>query len=224
MTMQVGLVGTDGIVLASDQNTLFTYSRSERGEFEEVLVDDLTSKILVGQRNAIAFSGWDISGEVARRILADETILDSDDPRNDLETLARKVYGEPFPGKNDPIRHDSELLIVSTGNMNKFYSLDMKSEKYAFLTQREKAVAGHKVNSASFFLQRYYVKTKISELAFLAAHVILAASSISYGGIKGLEIVTCTKSGFRLLPPDVIANLAERSEKLDRQIGETLRK
>jgi hypothetical protein len=221
MTMQVGFVGTDGIVLAGDQNILFRYTQDNcTGDFSEVLIDGLASKVLLGKQAAIAWSGWEISEIVAKRLLANEDRLSSDDCSQWAEQVARDTYSKA-PDKCGPFRHDSELLIALSRNVNQFYSLEMwGEERCRWLPRRDKAVAGHKTNMAAFYVQRYYAKVPISNLIFLAAHTILSASKIS-SALKGLEIVTCTANEIKRLPESEIEELIRRSQTLDSQI-ETL--
>jgi hypothetical protein len=217
MTLQLGLVGRDGIVLASDLKTLF---------FDEVMTGGLTSKILTDAKNGIllAFSGYEISQKVARAILADPNILDTDDPRHSIEELATQVYHEPFPDHATPPRTDSEILIVSLRNLNHLYSLEMKSTRCLLNVRKDKAVAGHQTNTAVFFTERYYTRGSVFELAFLAAHTILEASKLNPCGIEGVEIFVCTREGFKSLSDSEIAVLKKESDKLDRCLGNALRK
>jgi len=219
VTMQVGLVGTDGIVLASDLKTRF---------FDEYENFGLTSKILIDRARglALAYAGYEISREVAKRILTDQGIFDLENSchRQAIERIASEVYREPFPDLVPPDRRDSEILIVSSRTPFHFNSLEMRNENRCWLTKRyDKAVSGHRPNTATFFLERYYDRTaSIGELKLLAAHVILTASRLNPRGIEGMEIVTCTESGLHMVPDKEIEGLTARSEKLDSEIKANL--
>ena len=66
VTLQIGLVGTDGILLASDQQT------NNTSPGPQITTSHLTSKILKHDKNGLAacWSGCeDISAELARRIV-----------------------------------------------------------------------------------------------------------------------------------------------------------
>jgi hypothetical protein len=214
VTLQIGLVGTDGIVLAGDLKTRF---------FDEVETFGLTSKILTSARGiALAYSGYEISREVAKRIIADETLLDFDDSAQwqTTEKIASDVYREPFPDIVAPDRRDSEILLVSTCSIDHFYSLEMRNENRCWLRRREdKAIAGHVVNSGCFFVERYYRKSAtVEELALVAAYAIFAASKLNPPGIEGLEMVTCTKAEIGRMPDGDIKSLESRCREIDKEI------
>jgi hypothetical protein len=101
----------------------------------------------------------------------------------------------------------------------------MKDENHCCLIPvKDKYVAGHTANSASFFVQRYCgePKRKISELLFLAAHTILSASKLNPTGIGDLEIVTITQSGVTHVRKNDINKLKHQSRKLDRKLEKVL--
>jgi hypothetical protein len=211
MTLQIGLVGTDGIVLASDEKTVF---------FDEIQTGGLTCKFLSDATRLIAFSGYEISRKVAQRIMDNEEIQDFEGQRSEVERLASDVCQEPFEDLVAPARSDGELFIVSKGRSDRFYSLyvNPKSKNFFLSPRKDKAVAGHKLNSAVFFLERYYRKSSVSELALLAAHVILQGHELNYAGIEGLEIFVCNKEGFHLQPTEILEALVAKSQKLDSQL------
>src|SRR5713226_8882678 len=95
MTMQVGMVGSDGIVLASDLLNQLRYSQDgpltlEDANFSEVVTDDLIPKISLGCQIAIAWSGWHIAKEISRRILETESLVLSANRYTTLPAIARE--------------------------------------------------------------------------------------------------------------------------------------
>jgi 20S proteasome alpha/beta subunit len=77
---------------------------------------------------------------------------------------------------------------------------------------------------AVFFAERYYTRTSVHELVLLAAHTILQASKLNPASIEGLEIVVCTKEGFKSLSDSKIGVLKKESDNLGRRTGNSLRK
>lgn len=225
MTMQVGMLGTDGIVLAGDRLNHFTHSQdghftSEDGDFTDVMTDDLIPKIITSETLAIAWSGLDLAKEVAMRIIENPAALASPDRNVRIRAIAREVY-EASDAGSSPGRKDSELVIASTLDLKHLYSLTMRPGQ-SDLSERNRVMAGHKANSAAFFLQRYYRRTCVSNLKLLAAHIILSAIQVSRGYLEGLEIVTCTAEGIKSLPTDEIANLTASSEAIDQAAEKAL--
>jgi hypothetical protein len=213
MTMQVCLVGTDGIVLASDEKRLFY----ENG----IMTSSQTPKMLTNHERgiAVAFSGCEISESLAQIILNDETISDFENQRGAVQSLADRVYKEWFLSDPEPPLADcGEILIVSSRTLNQFYSLDINKRHRTLRTITDKKSAGHQTNTACFFVESYYRKINTPELKFLAAHTILSASRLNSVGIKGLQIITCTGSGFLAAAPEEIESLTARSNALDESI------
>jgi hypothetical protein len=203
MTLQIGFVGTDGIVLASDRKKVF---------FDPVQHSSSVSKFICSKDIAIACAGYEIGELVARKMLSDTSSL----PFFRAEQLAAEVYEQH--AQNLKANSDSQLLAVSLKDLNAIYNLQIIGGTPRSNRCRDKAYGGHLMNSGLFFSERFYERKPISQLVFLAAHTILMAAKLNPRDIEGLEIVTCTESGIAHLPESQIAELVARSNDLDTEL------
>jgi hypothetical protein len=219
VTLQVALVGTDGIVLASDRKTVL------RGNG---LVDRsfLTSKILIdsAQGLTIAHSGHQFSEEFAELIQADDSPVEARLSRQKLDTFASEVWKR---GASQSLDRQGELIIVWKDDLSRVLHVDLSPliigptiagarAKPRWIT--DKVCAGHASNPAIFFSQHYYEKKPIADLVFLAAHIVLSGRPHN-PLIDGLEVVKCTQEGFERLPDSSISEIVKRSDELDERIG-----
>jgi hypothetical protein len=218
VTLQVALIGTDGILLASDRKTVV------RGNG---LVDQsfLSSKILIdsAQGIAIAHSGNQISHQVAELILSDPAPVSEKLSTPKLQSFATEVWNRD---ESRPFDWHGELLIICKNNLDRIIKVSLgplllgkniEGARAERALSYDKICAGHASNPAIFFSEHYYpnVKKRVSQLVFLAAHLILTGSRINPNGIEGLEIVKCTSSGFERLAESLVAELVGRSDELD---------
>jgi len=158
MTLQVGLVGTDGIVLASDRRTVYV---------DQVTSTSLTRKIIVDDSGtvAVAYAGHEISQVVARRILKSPSLLESKASHLiDVEKLAETVYKEQeeqiTQDSRRGFRTDSQLFIVQRKDLSRFHVLHMDRTKSLSEPICDKGIIGHATNTACFFTERYYRKAQ----------------------------------------------------------------
>jgi hypothetical protein len=210
MTLQVALVGTDGIVLASDKL---------RVVYDPVRHSSLTSKILVDpkQKIAIACAGYDISETVARRILSNPAPVRENWSRypGDFESFAMNICKED---DFRPYGWRGELIIVSLHDLNHLLHLELREMYVRLKLIEDRILAGDSFNPAGFFADVYYSQQPIAQLAFLAAHIILSGGRFNPDGAGGLEVVKCTSDGFERLSESSIQDLIDRSDALDGRI------
>jgi 20S proteasome alpha/beta subunit len=210
MTLQVALVATDGVVLASDKKV-------------NILKDNLNStalrtKIYIGQERKIlaCWSGEQFpSSGLAERIALTLGDPDLQFPYPVLRTTAqeilsqRGVYGEEYGS--------AEVLVVTIQDEPKAYEITVTRERCDCVSQ-PKIVKGHIASPALFFTERFYETLPMSALLPLAVHVIATAGQISPRSIEGLEVIRCTRNGFERISNDEIADLVKWSKKLDKRI------
>jgi hypothetical protein len=215
VTLQVALVGTDGIVLASDKRTVY---------LDEVTTSGTTSKILVDESGsfALAYAGHEISQVIARRILEKPALLESRGPLIELEKLAEAIYKEQITEDSQDFRTDSQLLIVQRKDLSRFHVLHMNRKKWLSEPRADKAIIGHATNTACFFTEEYYSKAPVAALKLLAAHTIIAAAKRNPSGIEGLEILVCTPEKFEFAALHEIPVLEKRSRDIDDQLRHLL--
>jgi hypothetical protein len=220
MTMQVGMVGTDGIVLASD--TLWMHE-----DVTGIRHTSNKSKFRIDYERGIAIS-CARSMETAVRI-ADDLIKElPDEGRGRLEWSAVAVANRTLEQAHNT-RKPFQCLIVSTKPKPQLFHLhygvfdpavqagaacDKEPRRYA---------AGDQTNAACFWSERYqqhFPPQSIQRLIPLAAHLIVSASKLNSAAIGGLEIVVCDESGIHLLSDESTAALEAQSAEWDQQIGD----
>jgi hypothetical protein len=217
MTFQVALVGSDGVLLASDRR--YTRQDTCRSSFQ-------SDKIFVSPKGDISCcsAGDEIAEEVGVEFLkmlsADGTDVEF---RGRLESMARSTIA----ARRSYAR--GMLLLVRNGPSGPgLWSVTVSIDET--MPGREiarpisdKFCQGDKANSASFFGEAYFPKkhatVPIANMRTLAAHAVLMAGKTNPCYIEGLEIVECRKDGFTKLPPKEIADLAERSAKIDSDLA-----
>jgi len=220
MTMQVGMVGTDGVLIASDTKWYKVPRVSD--EFwmgDKPRVSFFSPKIIIDYQRGIAISranNMEVAEEVAKQIIEHlpqgtnlETAIQEIGERvlesaqwDRLEVQCMVAFSKPTP----------ELFLFTSGptREGKRGAIVRKMERYVF--------AGDNVNPATFWVERYYRRLPVKKLIPLAAHFIASASKLSSAAIDGLEIVFCDKSGPHRLDADSIGKLQAMPDEWDKQI------
>ena len=101
------------------------------------------------------------------------------------------------------------------------FRFDSSGVEYVPICQSVAAsiVVGDHANAALFGKERYYRRKPIKKLVLLAAHLIVSASKINLGAIKGLDIVLCDASGPHRIAEKSIRKLKTQANNWDKQIG-----
>jgi hypothetical protein len=226
MTMQVGMVGTDGILIAGDtqwteNQTAYRYSTN-------------STKFVIDEDLGIAISRA-VSMETAAK-MADEILSlyrqDQDWMSHDLFSISKlgtRVLDSVVSG-----REAAHCFVATTRPVPKlhlFKSVQLSEpngKTHWGIVCNEvltRTFAGDTHNSAVFWSERYYPrlsKVPIRNLVRLAAHTIVTARLLHNGGISGLEMILCDTSGIHRLPDQSIVELELQSIERDRAIGESL--
>jgi hypothetical protein len=213
MTMQIVMVGTDGIVLASDTRWMNNNSG--------VRHTSSASKIKVSHKKGVAIA-CARSLELASRI-ADDLIDELDDQGWLLFDQAAIPIAERAISAVKSRRDDFQCLIVTTKPIRRAFHLCFgiyAQQKHVTCQQVSNSqVAGDNVNAAVFWSERYYwrssLRHEVQQLVPLAAQVICSAGELSKDNISGLEIVVCNgkNSGPQRLSDDVIKHLQAQSHE-----------
>jgi hypothetical protein len=215
MTMQVGMVGSDGIVIASD----LKWGGDSGGSRETHLAPKIKVNDALGI--GVACSEAEVSLNIATDILNQFKESDHEYPCLALERIARG--GMDGFDRARATRPQSHCLIALRGKPFRLYSLRVGPEGQNCTEVFDRRRAGDPGNPAMFFAQAYYSPRPISELTFLAAHVVLTAPRFNSDGIGGLEILSAhEETGFRMLSSDEIEELKERSSALHETISRAL--
>jgi hypothetical protein len=214
MTIQVGMIGSDGIVLASD--TRWVQQGGIRHSFE-------APKIRINHARGLAVScarNMETSTEIANLILAGS----DDAPAPDcsyIDEIASTVL------KTSGDRWDAQCLIVSLRPQLRLFRLQTRVAKGSIppimcheISNR--AVVGDDQNPAVFWSERYYERRSMRSLILLAAHLVVTARNFNSAMIAGLEIVLCDSTGIRRIDQDSIRRLELQVDEIDKQLESSL--
>jgi hypothetical protein len=218
MTMQIGMIGTDGVLIASDTQWTDNEApvRSSVNSTKLVIDDDCGV--------AVARAGsMHAAGNLAYEIIA-LTLQDENWRSTDLGALPR--IGERVLASVRPGREAAQCLAAFTRPTTSLYLFEMArmGDGWGLVSQEvlSKKLAGDTKNAATFWAERYYRQMPIKTLIPLAAHLIISAGALNPAGISGLEIVLCDASGIRRVSGTEIFNLKVKAAARDKSIGESL--
>jgi len=225
MTMQIGMVGTDGVLIASDTqwtntprlkvNQAWTGSR---GRYN-------ANKITINHERGMAISSarsMETAGTVAHRIISDLKDEDFTYPQSPIEHIGEDVLASVSRQE----RSDAQCLISLTRPLPQLFLFQFGTinNKYGSICQKMEsyAIAGDNLNAAIFWAERYSERLPLASLIPLAAHLIVCAARLNSATISGLEIVLCDISGIHRLSDESIFNLKVEATERDKSIGESL--
>jgi hypothetical protein len=209
MTLQVGMVGIDGVVIVGDT---WRYVEPQHKSWSGYHA----SKLRVGDSSRIAVAcarDMDTSTRIAEEIFLRLAGDSSDRSREILDIGTRVASG-----------HDSECLIAFA---------DPVPSLYLFLCDKngnrrcEEVYScfsiGDAGNSAIFWAMHFYSRTlSVRQLTRLAALVVVSAGKLNSGSIGGLEIMTCDQAGIQCWPRPENETLESDTQNLLKQIGELI--
>lgn len=227
VTFQIGMVGSDGVLLASDR--LASQSATDGpGPYRDTF---RTDKIRITESKRIAYccAGDKLSIEAGRKIAGSIAELQGDYAiQQGIYSYGSEAISEErqrMAGKQpwERLRGGSLLLVTSVPSLG-LWRVDIALDRNipCALKVEDKIWVGDNTTPAAFFPERYYQKRPIEELVFLAAHTVLTAGSMNPAGVGGLDIALCRPSGFEMLPAERVAALERQSEKLRLQISDSL--
>lgn len=224
MTLLVGIVGLNGIVLAADRNG--TETLIPKNGIDETF--DSPKIVHLQQYGVVcAFAGDGVSQlvpEAIEHLIARPEAGFFYHVRDGLQNSADEAF-RLFAKKTraQPIRCDRQLFVALYGpNVNgspQLWTLEFNSD-HSRARQIEDGLelAGSKGNGAGFFRRYWKRDSPVGKMAELAAHIILAGHKWdSY--IDGLDVVTITNdSKFHEFTGDEKCPIKERYEKWDRAL------
>jgi hypothetical protein len=222
MTMQVGMVGTNGIVLASDRrwNMKSLLAGQTWGTAEHSLG---SSKIKIDEARGIAISC--AADLIHARTLADRILAALKDQNVEHPaTVIKDVASTMIPSSTAP--NPPQCLLVFEGPPPRlFYAFYISSSNGTVVPEclelDDVGIAGHTTNAALYWAERYsrfIPKMPIEKLIPLAAHLIVSAGIINPGGINGLEITYCDATGFHRLSKEENREWESKAEGWDKRI------
>jgi hypothetical protein len=225
MTMQVGFVGSDGIVLASDgRRTLEPATGAPFGS--AIRTGSNGHKIYIDDVRGVAIScAADIKAAhpVARGIMEScpfggDVLSSPESVCVKIEEIARSIIGED--------RHQIQLLIVLKNPLWLFrfeYRVVDGAWNLTCDWCQDRSAAGDITNPAMFWSEHYHCEThSMNELTALAAHLIGTARARNSAGVNGLDIVKCSTDGFTRLDSIQCDTLRKKALEWDDSIGEMI--
>jgi hypothetical protein len=213
MTIQVGMLASDGMVLAGDKKA---HTAPERG----VRHSYMRSKIEISPSGRLAVScAMDLTGAdaVAGKIIESETELiglGQQDRESRIKEIGARAAGyynvQSIVAFTDP---EPSLYFFECSKRNDLLSCQRREEPF---------YSGDISNPAIFLTERYYALLPIDPIKRLAAHVIILSRRFNGGIIDGLEIALCEGTGFRFLADSEIVRLESSVKEWDKSIGDLI--
>jgi hypothetical protein len=225
MTLQVGLVGQDGIVIASDKKAVRD-SRilpSVEGQRASVRSSGWKNKICLSENGQLicAYSGNDISAYIANKLVENsrESLSNDEQVRKYLSSASTKIA--------EGLREDqlnllaNQQVIAAVPNI-----LPLKLWRvYFYPNVRDphvdydegKIYGGDEANSAIYIIERYYKPRimSVNNLVLLSAHFVLEGEKLSASSVGGLDILIARNGCYpRFLGEDEKTILKEKSESI----------
>lgn len=219
MTFQVGLCGTDGIILASDTKVV-TQGGARAGW--------TSNKIFPCPEKGLAYAcAGERTALLAGQIFSEKCKsrdLECDDLDEVLRSAGREAWRKEYGEAQIPRSQlQVSTLIVAWTNENesRLWRLDILDVPECYRV-KDKVVAGDSENPAVFIVERYYRPSPILKLKLLAAFSILSAARLNPAAISGLEIMLCRSGTCEWVPEEEIDQLGATFQGLDSLIENRL--
>lgn len=227
MTFQVGLIGTDGYVLASDTKLLQIGGEAER-QFRS---SSTTTKLAFNKEKGTA---WCLAGDRVV-ILAEhkfsELLKNTNGDFSEIPDLLKKAgknaWRESFNGASstrDRIGYQRRMTVVkSDGTKHLGWTLDI-FETPDCQVFKDKTISGDAANLASFLTECFYPSPgrSVEQLKTLAAMTVLFGGRLNPTGVGGLEMVICKNGETAQVDEEEIANLELQAPALHSSIEKSL--
>lgn len=219
MTLQIALLGSDGVLTASDTRVI----TSDRAEVDPQIFDD-EDKVTVSSDGTVVVAWSQNKPSKAFIVQLAEIFREQWGSLGLLLSSSRHLWEKEKEGRpGDPVDCD---FIIAKSQKRQIYRVLFSREKHVEIIPNTEShmpvIAGQKTNSACFFTQAYH-PTKllpVENLIRWAAHYILMGAKVNSAGIGGLTIHVSKNGGvFQGLTEEQIRQLVSESEDLDRQIS-----
>jgi hypothetical protein len=191
MTLQVGLVGTDGLVIASDQKATFAEDRTRASSATQKLFWDTATGIVC------AASGDPVAPHIARELV--HRLIpgggSSDIVFTALQGAVKELWQKHVPKKRngEPDREPSVCFLIGLMGNRCLWRILLPERGSGTSPYLDKIHAGDDRNAAKYLTERFYKHSNllpVSNLAFLAAHLILEGHELNPSGVEGLDILS----------------------------------
>ncbi len=232
MTWQVGLVGCDGLVIASDRRAVAEANLRinprwirQTGEIRKILLRPTNDFICVYSINEVA-------GDIATHLVEDRGLTDFVSNQDVIERV-RKRCEEIINGYAEQYRPFGTALMIALPNAREGVTRLWQVGFFPPPIVREggpRCYGGDASNSAIYFTERFQDegierKLSVEELKGIAAHVILEGSRLNQTYVRGLDVLVCMNASRpRFLDDDEIEELREQSAALSTKIWDHFKK
>lgn len=216
MTMQVGMLGSNGVVLASD-----TKCSRDSLSFDGIGADDSygCSKIRIDKSHQIAVTcarDMALANKVAEAFMVGLKEVTQEDS---IQMLIREIGCDAMGADKS---RDIECLIGLTKPFPLLYKFQYVRNGTEIIADRVITFAhtGHATNAAIFWSLRHYKKESIANLMPLAALLVTDAAVINSARIGGLEVVLGDERGFHRISLVENERIEEQAKIRSRRIAE----
>ena len=215
--MQIGMVGSDGIVLASDTQWTRNLETTIDGRRIGRVIRSWTNRSKIktnGQMVVSCALDKKTADSIAEAILVR---FDGNDPEGSIEEISNGIPGSE--------RWDAQgLIVIPPFQLFRFQLAKQDGEWTPFCEESSGFdIAGDMGTPAIFWIHRFYEPWyTVEQLTPLAAHMIMASHHLNNAGIGGLEIVLCRAGGNEFLPREETVKLQKAGSDRDRAIGQMI--
>jgi hypothetical protein len=205
VTYQVGLVGSDGIILASDTRQMYVVGATENNPYAPHQPSEV-SKFLRSEDGCViaTFAGSPTSKEVAGQIVA--AVEKHSLAPLDFERAVCDISDKIRP----PLGSRDEIMIVRLADPPKILLLSRWPHVNRTTEQTTWITTGDNSGPSRFFAHHFYRKRPIAELRILAALILKYASLENPTGIGGAEMWEATADGIKQIDASAAVEDAEK--------------
>src|SRR5260370_33383820 len=192
MTLQVGLVGMDGLGIASDKKASIAEDGTRTSSTTQKRFWDTETRIV------FAASGDWVAPHVARELvrLAMSETTSRDDVFTALQTGVEELWQKHVPKKRngDPDRNPKVSFLVGlVGNPYHLWRISHPKTASGTCHYLDKIHNGDPATAAKYFTERFYKSPNllpIDQVVFLAAHTIIEGGKLNPTMVEGLDVLT----------------------------------
>jgi hypothetical protein len=223
MTLQVGLAGIDGLVIASDRLTSGWEGVADRNI-------STISKFRLGNGFICCWSGDDVAQLSAANIcklnvknkLRGASQYDATQIiRKGLESAGGKAWTQKY-GRERKATNGTVRKVIAACPDGHLWLLEFINRTPTANQKLDKVVAGDIKNSAGLFIKNYLpagyapIQLPVKQLIFAAAHAVLVGAIENPSGVGGLEVAVIRKDS----PPIFLSTQQEEQLKeLSKQLN-----
>jgi hypothetical protein len=216
MTVQLGMVGSDGVLLAGD-------TRISRGPAKGIFASRVSydgPKIRISNDGRISVTcahNLQVANNVADSIFANMTQGGHPTCEQDIRDCCTSAAA----GSN------VECVIAFAAPYPSLYLFQQYTDFDASTHIQSQRITGcvpigDMQNPAVFWGMSYYKRLPIDRLAHLAACMVVAASALNSSIIGGFELVLCDKDGCRRLSDQSVRELEAGAKDKITRVGDLL--